>query len=249
MLTRSARLGAVAHGFPQRTGGVSVGRYASFNLLGKWGDDPAHVAENRLRLAAAVSYDPARLYTARQVHGAHVITVAATDAPADIAARDGDALVTDVPGFALGVGTADCVPILITDGRARVAAIHAGWRGTVADIVGRAVAALVALGAVREELVAALGPSICSRCFEVGPEVAAAFAQQPHVVDDSRAKPHVDLRHANRLHLIAAGVRADAIDDQPPCTMCDPERYYSFRRDGAGIGQHLSVIVAPEAAP
>lgn len=244
MITRSARLGAARHGFPQRTGGVSTGRYASLNLLGKWGDDPAHVAENRRRLAGAIGYEPARLYTVRQVHGVEVVTIGANDDPGNIAAIDADALVTDVPGVALGVGTADCVPILLSDERGRVGAIHAGWRGTVAGVVGRAVDALVALGAAREQLVAALGPSICARCFEVGPEVAAVFAHQPGVVDDRLAKPHVDLRRSNWLALIAAGVRGEAIDDQPPCTMCDPERYYSFRRDGAGIGQHLSVIVA-----
>jgi copper oxidase (laccase) domain-containing protein len=90
-------------------------------------------------------------------------------------------------------------------------------------------------------LCAALGPSICVRCFEVGDEVAVHFAKLG-AVDAAFAKPHVDLRRANRVVLERAGVRKDAIDDAPACTMCEPERFFSFRRDGAGIGQHLSFI-------
>jgi hypothetical protein len=180
------------------------------------------------------------------VHGANVIVVDA-EAPEDVASREADALVSERPGVALGVGTADCVPILVADSRGRGAAIHAGWRGTVADVVGRAVDALVALGARREELRAALGPSICARCFEVGPEVAASFEALGGVVAGFE-RPHVDLRRANRVLLERAGLHADAIDDAPPCTMCEPERFFSFRRDGGGIGQHLSFIVCGEGA-
>ena len=242
MLLRSSILAPAAHGFPLREGGVSEGRYASLNLSAKWGDDPERVRENRRRLAAAGDFDAAQLYTARQVHGAGVVAVGAGDAPEAIAAREADALVSDVPGVVLGVVTADCVPILVTDGAGRVAAIHAGWRGTVADVVGRAVDALVALGARRPSLRAALGPSICARCFEVGPEVAAVFRELDGAVDDRGAKPHVDLRRANAALLGRAGVRT--IDAEPPCTMCEPARFYSYRRDGAGIGQHLGFIVA-----
>ena len=240
MLLRSRTLGEIVHGFPVRTGGVSTGRYASLNLSAKWGDDAHHVAENRRRLAEAGGFSLPRLYTTRQVHGAEVIVVRG-DEPAAIATREADALVTDQAGVTLGISTADCVPILITDGHGRVAAIHAGWRGTVADVAARATLALVALGAKREDLRAALGPSICVRCFEVGDEVAVHFASLG-AVDASFAKPHVDLRRANRVVLERAGVRKDAIDDAPPCTMCEPERFFSFRRDGAGIGQHLSFI-------
>jgi polyphenol oxidase len=241
MLLRSRTLDSISHGFPVRTGGVSQGSYASLNLSAKWGDDASHVAENRRRLAEAGGFSLPRLYTARQVHGVEVIVVRGDEEPSLIATREADALVTEQAGVTLGISTADCVPILIADGRGRVAAIHAGWRGTVADVAARAVDALVALGARREDLRAALGPSICLRCFEVGEEVAAHFAKLG-VVDATFAKPHVDLRRANRVLLERAGVRKDAIDGAPPCTMCEPERFFSFRRDGAGIGQHLSFI-------
>jgi YfiH family protein len=245
MLLRSPRLGAVAHGFPLRSGGVSTGRYASLNLLGKWGDDPACVAENRRRLAEAGGFELTRLYTARQVHSAAVVTVGSRDDPAAIAAREADALVSEVPGVVLGVGTADCLPILLSDGHGRVGAVHAGWRGTLAGVAAAAVEAMVACGARCADIVAAFGPSICSACFEVGPEVAEHFRVLPGVVDDKPVRPHVDLRRANRVLLERAGV--SGIDDTPPCTMCEPARFFSFRRDGARIGQHLGFIVAGPA--
>lgn len=243
MLLRSKALRST-HGFSLREGGVSEGRYASLNLLYKWGDERARVDENRRRFAAAGGFAVERLYTARQVHGDAVVTVRAGDRPEDVATREADALVSDVSGVALAIGTADCVPILLSDGAGRVGAAHAGWRGTVADVAGRVVDAMVALGARADTISAALGPSICPRCFEVGPEVAEAFAAISGSVIPGGAKPHVDLRRANRVMLERAGVPAAAIDDAPPCTMCEPTRFFSYRRDGAGIGQHLGFVVA-----
>jgi hypothetical protein len=113
----------------------------------------------------------------------------------------------------------------------------------VADVAARAIDALERLGARRDELRAAFGPSICLSCFEVGDEVAEKFAAFGAVAA-TQASLHVDLRRANRVLLERAGIRPDAIDDAPPCTMCEPERFFSFRRDGAGIGQHLSFITS-----
>ncbi len=242
MILRSPHLPAVAHGFSLRTGGVSTARYASLNLGGKWGDDPAHVAENRRRFAEAGHFSTENLFIARQVHGAAVAVVKPGMRPAEVAAIEADAVVSEVPGAALAVLTADCVPVLVHDGRGRAAAIHAGWRGTVADVVGRAVDALCELGADRASLRAVIGPSICQDCFEVGPEVAARF--DASCVDRRQARPHVDLRLANRDRLVAAGIPRGCIDAGAPCTMCEPARFFSFRRDGAEIGQHLSFIVA-----
>jgi YfiH family protein len=123
--------------------------------------------------------------------------------------------------------------------------VHAGWRGTVAGVAHAAVEALVSIGARRQSLRAAFGPSICERCYEVGPEVADAFRQVvPSSVIAGYVRPHVDLWEANRALLTAAGVLPERIDAAPPCTSCEPERFFSFRRDGANIGQHLSFIVA-----
>jgi YfiH family protein len=251
MLVTSRLFTGLRHGFSTRRGGVSTGRYATLNLGAKWGDDPEHVAHNRRRLAAAAGFDWTRLYTAKQVHGARVALVVEGTLAERVAATEADVVVTAVPGVVVGVYTADCVPILLADDEGRVAAAHAGWRGTVAGVAGAAVEALVSIGAERERLRAALGPSICARCFEVGDEVADAFARlAPSSVirhDDGR-RPHVDLWEANRLVLAAAGVPEAAIDAAPPCTMCEPERFFSFRRDGAGIGQQLSFVAAKEPA-
>ncbi|MGZ3442862.1 MAG: peptidoglycan editing factor PgeF [Polyangia bacterium] len=245
MVVTSRLLGRVRHGFSTRRGGVSTGRYATLNVGGKWGDDPVHVAHNRRRLAAAAGFEWARLYTAKQVHGARVALVVEGTLPERVAETEADVVVTAQPGAVVGVYTADCVPILLADDEGRVAAAHAGWRGTVAGVANAAVEALVSIGARRERLRAALGPSICAHCFEVGEEVAAEFDKlSPSAVirHDDGTKPHVDLSEANRLVLAAAGVQE--IDAAPPCTMCEPERFFSFRRDGAGIGQHLSFVVA-----
>lgn len=237
------RLG-VRHGFSTRQGGVSTGRYATLNVGGKWGDEPERVAHNRQRLAEAGGFELERLFTARQVHGARVAVVADGVLPARVAEAEADALVSTVPGAVVGVYTADCVPILIADGDGRVAAVHAGWRGTVQGVAAAAIEALISVGARPERLHAALGPSICARCFEVGEEVAAEFDRvTPTAVARERGKkPHVDLWQANCALLVAAGLAPERVEAQPPCTMCDRERFFSFRRDGANIGQHLSFI-------
>src|SRR5689334_8909630 len=141
MLLTSTALGGHRHGFSTRVGGVSVGRYATLNLGGKWGDAPAAVAENRRRVAEAGGFALDRLFTARQVHGARVALVNAGTEPARVADSEADVVVSDVAGAAVGVYTADCVPILIADDEGRVAAAHAGWRGTVAGVASAAVAA------------------------------------------------------------------------------------------------------------
>ncbi|HEX4460144.1 MAG TPA: polyphenol oxidase family protein, partial [Polyangia bacterium] len=204
MLLTSPLLRGVRHGFSTRRGGVSTGRFATLNLGGKWGDDPDAVAHNRRRFAAAGGFDLERLFTAKQVHGARVAVVVEGTLPERVAAVEADVVVTAQPGAVVGVYTADCVPILFADGDGRVAAAHAGWRGTVQGVAVAAVEALVSIGARREQLHAALGPSICARCFEVGEEVAAAFEPLvPSAVVRGRSasgggKPHVDLWEANR---------------------------------------------------
>ena len=237
-LLRSSLL-TTRHGFSTRLGGVSTGRYASMNPSAKWGDDPALVDENRKRLAAAGGFDRSRLFTAKQVHGSAIVRIAADSTPAEIAAREADVLITDVPEVAVGVFTADCVPILATDG-VRVGAAHAGWRGTVKNVAGVLLDALVALGARRDQLRVAIGPSLCVRCFEVGEEVAAQFPLEA-VRRDLGAKPRVDLWLANKLRLTGVA----EIDLLGRCTMCEPDTFFSFRRDGGQVGQQLSFIVVP----
>jgi YfiH family protein len=236
-----------AHGFSTRQGGVSAAPYVSLNLGRSVGDDAASVVENRRRFAAQVGYAPELLFELNQVHGGHVRVVRATDAPDELRQMPGDGLVAG-GGSALGVRTADCLPLLLADPLTRtVGAIHAGWRGAAAGVVEAGVQALCALSlAPPQRLLAALFPHIRVCCFEVGSEVADALAQAAHgaAVVRPGPKPHVDLASVVRAQLTAAGIRVECIDDVPGCTRCEPERFFSFRRDGQASGRHLAAIVA-----
>jgi YfiH family protein len=231
------------HGFPERTGGVSTGPRASLNLGFRWGDERAAVEENRRRVAAHVGYDPEQLQVTKHVHGTKVWRVGEPqpDPP------EFDGLVTDRAGPVLGAFAADCIPILFADPAARViGACHAGWRGTVAGVAANVVTRMVELGARPAAIRVALGPSIGPCCFEVGPEVVAAFRAAfgalPGLVVAGPRKDHLDLRIATRAALARAGVRADHVDAAPPCTRCTPARFFSYRRDGQAGGVHMGFI-------
>lgn len=238
MFDRAASLSTIpglVHGFSDREGGVSEGRFAALNLGRRWGDDPAAVEENYARLGRAAAFDPARLHVVRQVHGAGVVwaheVAPGTEADALCCRR------TD--GHMVGVLTADCVPVLVADREGEVAAaVHSGWRGTVANIVGATVRTLVEAGVAPTRLVAAVGPCIEREAFEVGPEVAAHF--DASFVDDRGARPHVDLVAAVTAQLCAAGLTPGAVERVGGCTHAHVDRWFSYRRDGAGIGQMLA---------
>jgi YfiH family protein len=231
------------HGFPERTGGVSTGPRSSLNLGARWGDDRATVEENRRRLAVFAGYDPDQLVITRHVHGTNVWTVG--EPLAEGAEFDG--LVCDRVGPVLGAFAADCIPLLFAEPEARVcAAAHAGWRGTVAGIATNVVTRMAALGARPDRIRVALGPSIGPCCFEVGPEVVsefrAAFGELAGLVVPGPHKDHIDLRVASRAVLERAGVRPENIDDRPPCTRCEGDRFFSYRRDGKEGGVHMGFI-------
>jgi YfiH family protein len=172
----------------------------------------------------------ANLATLKQIHSA-------TCVPGGGRAGElgrGDALIENTPGSVIAVKTADCIPILLVDERRRaVAAVHAGWRGTVAGIARRAVEAMAGLlGSVPADLHAAIGPGIGKCCYEVGPEVAVQFGEP------ERAR--IDLLEANRRQLIDAGVTPGRVYASNLCTMCRPEDFHSFRRDKEAAGRLYS---------
>jgi len=178
--------------------------------------------------------------TLRQIHSAEVLDAhRLTDRQCE-----GDALVTDDLNRRIGVRTADCVPILLLDpGKRAVAAIHAGWRGTVGGIVRRAIEKMHHdFGTQPSVIRAAIGPCIRECCYEVGPEVAAQFSplfpEWPPVV----GKQHVDLVEANQRHLKAAGVPSSQIFDSGLCTVCLAEHFFSYRREPQNPGRMVSVI-------
>jgi polyphenol oxidase len=247
-----AELGGIRHGFFSRAGGASSGIYASLNCGIGSKDDRAVVLENRARAMAALGAAADRLATPYQVHGIDVATVDAPWQPG--AGPKADATVTNRPGVVLGVGTADCGPILFADPAAPViGAAHAGWRGALAGVAGSTVAAMERLGASRKNIVAALGPTISRDNYEVGPEVRDAFlAADP---DNARfftpsprdGRYQLDLPAFIVADLTATGVSADAIG---LCTYADDERFFSYRRathrEEPDYGRLLSAITILE---
>jgi len=186
-----------------------------------------------------------------QVHGAGVVEVAGDERPEVVERIAADALVTSAPGVALAVRTADCVPVLLAvegPGVARVAAVHAGWRGVVAGVIPAAVLALTAGGLATTAVRASIGPAIDGCCFEVHPDVSEALVaatgrREIVIVRGPGSRPHVDLRRAARWSLLSAGLLAEHIDLVGPCTRCAASAFHSYRREGGGRGRQLSFVV------
>ena len=240
-ILRSRLLAGHPHGFTTRHGGASGGRFRSLNLSSTVGDDPARVEENWARLRAATGLAFARV---RQVHGCRVVEAGAGSPPVE----EADAITTAAPGVAACVAVADCVPVLLADPRSgAVAAIHAGWRGTLAGAAAEGVRALaVRHGARPGDLLAALGPSIGPCCFEVDREIALRFRD---ALGDTAATARnqgsrVDLWRANDIVLRQAGLSRRRIETLGRCTSCEERTFFSHRRDGGRTGRHVAFIAA-----
>jgi polyphenol oxidase len=231
--TATLTLPGIRHAFFTRAGGVSNGLYASLNGGIGSHDDAGHVAENRARMAAALSVAPDCLLTAYQIHSPHVV-VAETPWPMQARPR-ADAIVTRTPGLAIGVSTADCGPILLADPVARViGAAHAGWRGALAGVIEATVVAMERFGATRRGIVGALGPCIAQASYEVGPEFVAAFAAVgeavPRFFAPSRKARHsmFDLNACIADRVARAGI--GRFEDLRLDTYADERRFFSYRR-------------------
>lgn len=240
---RAAALANIPHAFLGRAGGVSTGTLSGLNCGWGSGDDRDSIAENRRRAVDAV-IPGARLVTVHQVHSADVVE--AGDWPDDDR-PPADALVTDRPGTLLAILTADCAPILLADVEAGViGAAHAGWRGAVAGVAASTIAAMEKLGARRNRIVAAVGPCIAQRNYEVdfafaerlGPENDRFFTDGP------AGKPHFDLESFVVASLAAAGITQ--IEALGLDTYADPARFFSYRRathnGEPDYGRQLSLI-------
>ncbi len=256
-LIASPALGAmdgIRHGFFTRRGGVSHGLYASLNCGPGSRDDPDAVSENRARAMTTLELPADALATLYQVHSGDVVTI---EAPFAAEARPrADAMVSRRPGIALGILTADCVPVLMADGEAGViGAAHAGWKGALSGVVDKTLAAMEALGARRSRIVCAVGPCIRQGSYEVGPEFPAAFlAERPEneafFAESDRPGHHrFDLAGYVRMRLQQCTV--GTIDDVGLDTRDDDRRFFSYRRcclrGEADYGRQLSAIaLAPE---
>ncbi|HKP46553.1 MAG TPA: peptidoglycan editing factor PgeF [Pyrinomonadaceae bacterium] len=241
--------------FSTRSGGVSAMPENSLNLAGFNEDSAENILENRRRFLKLFPGDWV-LAGCWQVHGADVrkIETAADARPATDAHGDTiycDAIVSDVPGVLAGVKTADCVPILMGDPKSGAfAAVHAGWRGTVAKVAVKALERMAKdFGVASEEVVVAIGPAAGSCCYEVGADVINQFnqnfreAELFHPTRDGHAS--VDLIKANRIQLTNAGICDQNIHAAPLCTMCRTNLFFSYRREKAlygKVGRLMSVI-------
>ena len=241
----------IAHGFTGRLGGVSQGYLESLNLGMHRGDDPENVAKNYQIVGSALGFDPKTLVFANQIHSNIVRVVTEKDCVGSLSHRDYpecDALVTNTPGVAIAVFTADCTPILYYDPvTGAVGAAHAGWKGTAAGIAEKTVEAMVtAFGCDPKNIRAAIGPNIGSCCFETHADVPEAMI----AALGSEAKPYifpqgekfrVDLKGINAHFLRRAGV--ENIEIAKECTVCESHRFWSHRATKGNRGSQIATII------
>lgn len=228
--------------------------YSGVNLCDYVGDDALRVLDARITLAMQLGLDLDDVVMPRQTHSCHVAVIDERFRSLDIDEQEAvlegvDALVTKLQGVVVGVNTADCVPIVLSDAQAGIIAVaHAGWRGTAGRILKNVVDEMCRLGADASHIQASMGPSICQDCFEVGDEVVDTFKQAGFDVDaiavrnQVTGKAHIDLRTANGAVLIAAGVPSDNIVTSCHCSRCEHERFFSARRLGTDSGRTFTAI-------
>jgi YfiH family protein len=242
-------LPGIRHAFFTREGGVSTGVYEGLNGGTGSNDRPEHVAENRARMAAAVGVKPENFLTAYQIHSPDVV-VAEKPWPQHERPK-ADAIVTKVPGLAIGISTADCGPVLFADPQAGVlGAAHAGWRGAFGGVIEQTLAAMERLGADRARVVAAAGPMISQPNYEVGQELVDRFlAADPDnrrffMAANRPGHALFDLPGYVVARLKAAGV--GQVENLAVCTYGNPSQFYSYRRsthrNEPDYGRHINAI-------
>ena len=241
----------VPHCFTTRLGGVSEGHLSALNIGTHRGDDPKNVEQNFTVLGNALGFDPKKLVLTKQTHTDKVFAVGEAQHGAGLFAPElpeCDGLITNTPGTALVVFTADCTPILLYDPvTGAVGAVHAGWRGTAASIGEKAVLAMCReFGCRAENIRAAIGPNIAFCCFETDEDVPKALLSQygneaEPFIRSVGNKYYPDLKSINALSLHRAGVRD--IEIAANCTFCEKDRFWSHRRTGALRGSQGAIIV------
>lgn len=245
------------HGFSTRLGGVSGGIYESMNLSFTRGDEPAAVEENFRRFCGAIGVNFRQVVVSAQTHTVNLHPATAADRGRGVLRERGytdvDGLLTDEAGVVLCTQYADCVPLFFVDPvRRAVATSHAGWRGTAAGMAAVTVERMVQeYGCRRENILAAVGPSIGHCCFEVDRPVYEAFCQV-EVFDEGcftahpQDKFHIDLWEVNRRFLLEAGVTESHITVTDLCTRCHPDVFWSHRATGGERGSLAAFIAIAE---
>lgn len=250
--------GIVKHGFSTRKGGVSTGIFSSMNLNFKRGDDPDAVMENYRRMAAALNMRVEDMVLSDQTHTTNVRVITEEDRgkgilrPQDYS--DVDGMITNVPGIVLVTSYADCVPLYFVDPvRKAIGLSHSGWKGTVGHIGQKTVWKMHEVyGSEPKDIVAAIGPSICQRCYEVSDDVAEAFRTNftadeaaDILLDKGNGKYQLDLWKANWYVLTDAGILPEHLSVTDLCTACHPDLLWSHRKTNGqrgGLSAFLSLI-------
>lgn len=241
----------ISHFVTTRNGGYSKGNYASLNCTSYTGDDSEAVHRNQKLLINSMHQKPLHLIIPRQVHGTEIRII---DSPESFSAdmlEGVDALITSQPGYCLCVSTADCVPLLLYDKRQHVvAAIHAGWRGTVESIVSKTLQMMRhSFQTQPVDIVACIGPSISVESFEVGNEVYDTFSRKGFTMNkisqwnEKTQKYHINLWEANKMQLTDFGVPESQIECAGICSYINNETFFSARRLGIHSGRTLSGIM------
>jgi len=228
--------------FTLRQGGISPPPFDEQNFGYGLGDSDDHIEQNLYRLVQAASL-PSIPHQATQVHRTDTLWC---KGPGHIHRQQADILITDHSDTAIAVRVADCLPILLADPETGItAAVHAGWRGTAAGIVKKAIQIMLQHGAKSKELLASLGPCIGPCCFAVGHDAAIDLQQSTEGGErciHHTAEIHADLPEINRLQLIESGVSVHHIESSTACTACECEHFFSFRRDKKRTGRHLAIV-------
>lgn len=245
--------GGVRHGFSTRLGGVSTGVWASMNLGTTRGDSCDHVRENFRRFCTSIGADNPSVVMSNQVHGDKVRVVTAADIKHDLYHSEeyqADGLITDIPGVALTVFSADCIPILLYDPVRRViAAVHAGWMGTALGIAGTAAEKMTGIyGSKPADILAAIGPGISKCCFETHEDVPNAMTEAmgaaalAYIQPLENGKYKVDLKGLNAQWLRKSGLSQEHIAVDCECTLCHPDKYWSHRAHREHRGSQAAMI-------
>lgn len=247
-------LGLVHHGFSTRVGGVSTGPFKGMNLSLNAGEDKDLVEINRCMFVKAMNAGNPDVYTVRQMHGTRVIRIENRDHPTEeYRQAQADAVITDQPGLAIGVLTADCVPILMVDPEHRaVAAVHAGREGSLNHILSHVIQRMHKdFGTLPGDLRAALGPCIEGGCYEVGRDIAERIdnhnPDKKKILFTRDGSCFLDLRKMNHRELLGCGVKEAYIYHVDLCTACTPRTFYSYRKSsGKETGRMMAMIMLNE---
>ena len=246
----------ISHGFLSRIGGISKAPFSSLNFDMRDGDSAANIELNKIAAGKLFGFDASRLLTINQVHGNDVLIInKPTRDTFTLSKTSADAIITNQCGIAIGVLTADCVPILLADPVKKIiGVVHAGWKGTAKGVVQKTVETMVKqFGSDKKALLAAIGPSIGSCCYKVDEVVAKEFGGNEYLIPlypplkkgESKGDFEwgLDLKRANFIQLLNMGILEKNISVENLCTSCRNDLFFSYRKDGKITGRQLNFIM------